>query len=168
MIRKLTIGNETIEVDTKVLAGIGDNLTQEMDQVSSLIATYGAYLAAAKRQQVEQKAQYRHWKAKFKEAIFKKDPKFADAKATNAAEADDTFLKYKKQEAACLENVEFLDKLVDALKEKSPNLRSRGAWERKEFESHSMATLRRDSIQEKKEELRSKTRQPVRRGTRTS
>lgn len=163
MIKKLTIRAETIEIDTEVLAGIGENLTKEMNEISSLIATYGAYLAAAKRDQIEQKAGYRHWKAKFKEELFNKDPKLADAKATNAAEAQETFLKYKEQEGACVENVEFLEKLVDALKEKSPNLRSRGAWSRKELESTGMTTTRSD-IESKKRELRGRTtKQPVRR-----
>jgi len=164
MIKKIIIGNETIEVDTEVLAAIGENLTREMDQISALIASYGAYLAAAKKQQIAQKARYRHWKAKFKDALFKNDPKLADAKATNAAEADETFLKYKEQEAECVEAVEFLDKLVDALKEKSPNLRSRGAWARKEFESTGMTTTYR-KIDSKKQELRETNKRPVQRAS---
>lgn len=161
MIKVLIIGKETIEIDTEVLAGIGENLTLEMDRVSSLIATYGAYLAAAKSEQIKQKAQYRHWKAKFKEMIFKGDSKLADTKATNKVEAEPTFLKYKEQEAACEENVVFLDKLIDALKEKSPNLRSRGAWARREYESEGMTTTQ--HIESSKENYKS-NKQPIKRG----
>jgi len=160
MIKVLKIGKEEIKINTDVIAGIGSDLTDDMDKVSSLIATYGAYLAAAKREQILQKATYRHWKARFKKKLFDAEPKLADKKADAEVEAQKTFMDYKEQEGLCLENVEFLEKLVEALKEKSPNLRSRGAWERKEFESHGMTT--KVDIDAKKEKLRQKSaKQPV-------
>jgi hypothetical protein len=143
MITKLTIGTEKISIDINEILMVGD-LSEDMDKVASQIGHYGALLGAAQEELTKVDGLYRNWRAKEAAAITKKDSKIPEHKVKAKIDSQETFVKYKTAKALCEKNVITLQNVIKALLEKSPNLRSRGARERAEFEATDMTTRTRD------------------------
>jgi len=138
-VEKLTIGEETFEIDVVAECRITD-LDKDMAEVAARIAYWGAVLGAAIEERDLCEARYRAWRAKINTAALEEDPKIAEWKVKATIEADKTFMQYKEASARAEHNVATLNYLIRALMEKSPNLRSKGARERAELDATDMST----------------------------
>jgi hypothetical protein len=136
---ELKIGNETLTIDTELETRIHD-VSADMDTVSARISFFGEALAAAEEESVIVDAKYRQWRAREKLGALKGDEKLADWKLNAQIEASDAFMQYKMAIAKAAYNTQSLKSLIDALKEKSPNLRSKGARQRAELDATDMVT----------------------------
>lgn len=136
---KVAIGKETIEIDTAKETLIGD-VSADMDRVASQIAWFGELLGAAEAERVRVDSGYRRWRAKIAKEMLKKDPKISEWKVKAEIESSNTFAEFKEAIAQAEHQYTALKELVAALKEKSPNLRSKGARQRAELDSTDMST----------------------------
>lgn len=149
----VAIGKEVIKIDTEAEAAIHD-INADMDTVSARIAWFGELLAAAEEEAIKVDAAYRRWRAGVKVEALKKEKGIAEWKVDARIEASEQFTKYKAAIGKAKYNCVALRGLVDALKEKSPNLRSKGARQRAELDSTNMSTPAQRTASERKEELR--------------
>lgn len=150
---KITIGEDPLEIDVNEEAAIHE-LSADMDNVSARIAFYGEVLAAASEEKIRVDAAYRNWRAKMSSDILAKDDKLAEWKAKARIESEQAFSDYKSAIAKTEYNVTALTNLILALKEKSPNLRSKGARERAELDSTGMTTKASDEANRNMETIR--------------
>lgn len=141
---KVSIGKEKIEIDTREVCLITD-VSTGMDEVAAQIAWYGELLGAAEAEKVRADSAYRRWRGKVSKDALKKDPKVAEWKVKAEIESSETFSQYKEAIAQTECQVNALRNLVLALKEKSPNLRSKGARLRAEYDSTDMSTKAADN-----------------------
>lgn len=152
----VAIGKETIKIDTGKETMIGD-VSADMDRVASQIAWYGELYGAAEGEKVRVDSAYRKWRAKIAKDMLKKDPKISEWKVKAEIESSDTFSQYKEAIAQTEYQATALKELVQALKEKSPNLRSKGARQRAELDSTDMSTR----VAQNKDKLRQQREQPA-------
>jgi hypothetical protein len=137
---KVKLGKEEFEINVEEVAGIGENIDEEMDRVSAQIAFYGTLLATARCETVILDSLYRKWRAGVAHKSLVEDSKLSEWKTKSAIESDDKFMTYKQAEAHCRYNETVLENFVVALKEKSQNLRSKGARMREEMAAINMGT----------------------------
>jgi hypothetical protein len=126
-IAKVMIGQEVFEIDIEKTVGIEENLVKEMDRISSQIAFYGKLLAEAMKEKIILDSLYRKWRAKVAMKTVRDDPKISEWKVKASIEEQDQFVTFKQAEGQCEYNVVALNNIIDGLKEKSQNLRSKGA-----------------------------------------
>lgn len=137
---KIPVGNEIVEIELAKEAAIGPDLDEEMDQVSSQIAWFGELLGAIKRDAKTLDKKYRAFRATKTVELLKREKGLAEWKVKAHIESDPQFDKFKTAEAQCIYNDTTITELIAALKEKSQNLRCKGARLRSELESTGMAT----------------------------
>jgi hypothetical protein len=142
-----------LEIDVSEEAGIHE-LSEDMDTVSARIGFFGEVLAAASEEKIKLDAAYRKWRAEIAKRSLKDDPKISEWKVKADIESDPKFTAFKEAEAKAEYNTVALTNLIVALKEKSPNLRSKGARERAELDSTNMTTRATDVANQKMRELR--------------
>ena len=149
----ITIGKEKLEIDVDEEAGIHD-LSSDMDTVAARIAFFGEVLAAASAEKIRIDAHYRRWRAGVAAKSLETDPKIPEWKSKVEIESAEQFTQFKEALASAEYNVTSLTNLIIALKEKSPNLRSKGARERAELDSTNMTTKATDVAEQKMQALR--------------
>jgi hypothetical protein len=137
---KIPVGDEIVEIDLMKESAIGPDLDKEMDEVSSQIAWFGELLGAIKRDAKILDKSYRKWRAQMSVELLKKDKSMAEWKVKAHIESNPQFEKFKTAEAQCNYNDTTITELIAALKEKSQNVRSKGARLRSEMESTGMTT----------------------------
>lgn len=137
---EIVVGTEVVEVDLEQETVIGPDIDMEMDRVASRIAYFGELLGAVLRDSKKADTKYRAWRARMTKEILRKDSKLAEWKIKAEIESDPKFETFKAAIATCDYQQKTLEELIAALKEKSPNLRSKGARLRAEFESTDMST----------------------------
>lgn len=150
---KIMIGKTCHQFDTSEEARIHDDLDSEMDTVAARIGFFGELLAAVNEEAIRLDTAYRSWRAAETMRLLKDDPKVSEWKVRAAIEASDKFRQFKDAKAKIKYNLVALDSLIQALAEKSPNLRSKGARLRAELEGLDMTT-RAARADRSKEELR--------------
>jgi hypothetical protein len=137
--RTIIVNGEKVEFDAKTHFPVGD-VSDDMRDVSSLIAWWGSVWAAAEAERINADAFYRQWRAKAGEALMVSDPKLSDEKRKQKIEAMPEFLKFKAAMALAEENVTLSKVAVQALDKKSNLLQSLGANIRSERRSDGMST----------------------------
>lgn len=133
------VGDESFRIafdaETEVI-----NIDEGMRTVASRIAHWGNVYALAEEELDAADAAYRSWRAEATRELLASDGKLAEWKCKAEIEASQGFQLHKLAIARAQRAVTFLGKLIDALKEKSQNLRSIGARARAELEATGMST----------------------------
>lgn len=137
--RKIKVNGTEIEFSTKTHFPVGD-VSEDMKDVSSLIAWWGSVWAAAEAESINVDAFYRAWRARKGEEFLAADPKLSVDKLKNKIEAHPEFLKCKEAMGFAAENVTLAKTAVQALDKKGNMLQSLGAVNREERRTAGMAT----------------------------
>jgi hypothetical protein len=137
--RKIKVNGTEIEFNVKTHFPVGD-VSDDMKDVSSLIAWWGSVWAAAEAERINVDAFYRAWRARTGEKFLGEDPKLSVDKLKNKIEAHPEFLKCKEAMAMAEENVTLSKTAVAALEKKGNMLQSLGAVHREERRTAGMST----------------------------
>ncbi len=137
--RKITVNGTEIEFDTKTHFPVGD-VSDDMRDVSALMAWWGSVWAAASAEQINADAFYRAWRAQASEKFLADDPKLSVDKLKNKVEAHPDFLKCKKALALAEENVTLAKAAFQSLDKKANLLQSLGANHREERKATGLTT----------------------------
>jgi hypothetical protein len=142
---EIKLGDTVIKINTDEETLIHE-VSSDMDTAASRIAFYGELLGAVAEEKMKVDSAYRSWRAKFTLSLLEKEEKTAEWKMKAAIEATQTFLDFKAAIAKATYNEVSLNNLIVALKEKSPNLRSKGARQRAELDATDMNTKSTQSL----------------------
>jgi hypothetical protein len=137
--RKITVNGTEIEFSTKTHFPVGD-VSDDMRDVSALMAWWGSVWAAAAAEQINADAFYRAWRAQTSEKMLAEDGKLSVEKLKNKVEAHPEFLKCKKALALAEENVTLAKAAFNSLDKKANLLQSLGANFREERRATGLTT----------------------------
>lgn len=137
--RTITVQGEKVEFDAKTHFPVGD-VSEDMKDVSSLIAWWGSVWAAAEAERINADAFYRHWRSKEDVKLLATEKGLSDEKRKARIEAMPEFLKFKSALALAEENVTLCKVAVQALDKKGSLLQSLGANIRSERRTDGMST----------------------------
>lgn len=136
---KIKVLGEKIVVDVDEELDIVD-INNDMAQVASKIAYWGAIWASAEGELISSEAFYRNWRAKLGKTLSAADSKMTEWKIKQEIESDPTFLKIKQGMAQAQKNVTTAKMMCEAFRSKASMLQSKGAMQRAELDATSMRT----------------------------
>jgi hypothetical protein len=137
---KLLVAGEVIKADLDEILTIVD-IGSEMDSVAALMGWWGGVLAAAKAEAEKLDGLYRQWRARTMIDVMKADKALSSEwKAKLRVDASPDFMNHKNAKALAIRNVAQLETIMQALKVKSEQLRSKGANMRFEMGASGMST----------------------------